>query len=318
MLSRESDAAMVRHDPSGRHLWGLLLCGAGVVLLSPDALIVRTVHTDTWTTLFWRGAFTVLGITILTAALARAERTDDPSIGRKAGGSPTWHRALAGLFFAAATIAFVTAVRRTAAANVFVIVGAGPLVAAFLGRAALKEPVPPRTWVASGAVTAGLAWIFSGSLDRGGLDGDLLALAGSVCFACYLTVVRHARPADMTPAIGVGGGIAAAAALLAGADLAPRPPDLALLALLGCVVLPVSLSLTTRAARYLQAPEVGLVTRLESLLAPLWIWLAFEEVPPPDVVAAGVLVLTAVGTHSALALRRPPRTSPASGRDPSP
>ena len=48
-------------DPSGRrdHLRGLALCAIGVVVISPDALIVRSVDADAWTTVAWRGIFTV-------------------------------------------------------------------------------------------------------------------------------------------------------------------------------------------------------------------------------------------------------------------
>jgi drug/metabolite transporter (DMT)-like permease len=56
-------------------------------------------------------------------------------------------------------------------------------------------------------------------VGQGDVDGDLLALAGATCFAGYLTVSRAARPADMTPAIGIGGAGAALAGLVAGGIL---------------------------------------------------------------------------------------------------
>jgi drug/metabolite transporter (DMT)-like permease len=130
--------------------------------------------------------------------------------------------------------------------------------------------------------------ILGGSLGRGEIDGDLLALAGASCFAGYLTISRAARPADMTPAIAIGG----AGAALAG-----------LVALLGIVILPVSLTLITRATHHLPAPAVNLIALLETVLGPLWVWLALGETPSPEVLAGGVLVVGAVTIHSALALR---------------
>ncbi len=277
------------------HVRGLVVCAMGVVVISPDALIIRAVHTDAWSTVCWRGIFTAIGTLVVLAVLAPGQ---GPRAWRPAGS-----HLFAGALFAAASVAFVFALHRTDAASVLVIIAAGPLIASVIGRVFLHEPAPARTWLTGGAVVAGLAVIFGGSLGRGEIDGDLLALAGASCFAGYLTVSGAARRADMTPAIAIGGVGAAIAGLVAGADLTIGAGDLLLLALLGMVVLPVSLTLITRATHYLPAPEVNLIALLETLLGPLWVWLAIGEDPSPEVFAGGVVVVGAVMVHSALSMR---------------
>jgi len=295
-LAKGAAAHANRHPD---HVRGLVLCVAGIVLISPDALIIRAVEANAWSTLFWRGAFATAGIAALIAMLGR--------IGGAGWGAPrgaTWRALLLGaVLFAGATISFVTALHRTEAANVLVIIAAGPVFAAAFERAVLREPVPLRTWVTTVAVLVGVAWTISGSLRRGDLDGDAVALVGSICFAGYLVAARGARPADLTPAIGIGAAASAAVALMTGDVLRPSPADLVLLAGLGLVILPVSLALTTRATRYLPAAEVSLVSLLETVLGPLWVWLALGEVPSSEVLAGGALILGAVTVHSALALR---------------
>ncbi len=282
-------------DDRRNHLRGLLLCAAGVIVISPDALIIRTVRTDAWSTVCWRGIFTVVGTLVMLAALSPGH---EPRAWR-----PTRPQVFAGALFAAASVAFVSALYRTDAASVLVIIAAGPLIASVLGRMFLHEPAHVRTWLTGAAVLAGLIVIFGGSLGRGELDGNLLALAGASCFAGYLTISRAARPADMTPAIAIGGAGAALAGLIAGADLTIGTGDLLLLAMLGIVILPVSLTLITRATHHLPAPEVNLVALLETLLGPLWVWVALGETPSPEVLAGGLLVVGAVTVHSLLALR---------------
>lgn len=284
-------------DPSGRrdHLHGLALCAIGVVVISPDALIVRSVDANAWTTVAWRGIFTVVG----TVALLRFLRPVD---GHRSW-RPTGPHVFAGALFAAASIAFVSALDRTDAASVLVIIAAGPLIASVLGRVVLHQRAAARTWLTGIAVVAGLSLILGGSIGQGDLDGDLLALAGATCFAGYLTVSRAARPADMTPAIAIGGVGAAIVGAIAGADVSIGASDLLLLALLGIVILPISLTLITRATRHVPAPEVNLVALLETLLGPLWVWLVIGERPSAEVLAGGVLVVGAVTIHSALALR---------------
>ncbi|MCD6022140.1 MAG: hypothetical protein K0R20_1850 [Actinomycetia bacterium] len=290
-------AERVVRGASGRreHLRGITLCAIGVVVISPDALIVRSVEADAWTTVAWRGIFTAVGTVALLLLLRpgiapRARRLTGPHL-------------FAGALFAAASIAFVSALDRTDAASVLVIIAAGPSIASVLGRVFLHQRAAARTWLTGLGVVTGLTLILGGSVGQGDVDGDLLALAGATCFAGYLTVSRAARPADMTPAIGVGGAAAALAGFVAGADPWIDARDLLLLAVLGVVILPVSLALITRATHHVPAPEVNLVALLETLLGPLWVWLAIGERPSAEVLAGGVLVVGAVTIHSALALR---------------
>src|SRR5687768_8922912 len=101
---------------------GLLLCALGVIVISPDALIIRTVHTDAWTTVCWRGIFTLVGTLVMLVAL-------HPGAGRGTRILPTRPHLVAGALFAAASVAFVSALDRTDAASVLVIIAAGPLIA---------------------------------------------------------------------------------------------------------------------------------------------------------------------------------------------
>lgn len=296
-------AALVRGadgTSAHEHLRGLLLCASGVVVISPDALIVLSVHVDAWTTIFWRGLFTAVGTLVLLGVTALLRGHDR---GRHTGPRLAGPHVAAGALFATASVAFIWALDRTGAANVLVIIAAGPLIASVLGRLFLGEAAPARTWVAGAGVVAGLAVIVGSGLGQGRADGDLLALAGATCFAGYLTISRAARPADMTPAIAVGGVGSALAGLVAGADLSIGAGDLLLLLLLGLVILPVSLTLITRATHHLPAPEVNLIALLETVLGPIWVWLALGEAPMAAVVVGGLIVLAAVTIHSALALR---------------
>jgi drug/metabolite transporter (DMT)-like permease len=295
-------AVQARRAVRATRVRGALLAGAGVLVISPDALIVRAVDADAWTAIAWRGVFTAVGALALVAVPGSI--ADAP---RASGG----RYALAGGLFAAASVAFVTALYRTDAATVLAIVAAGPLIAAVLARFAGEVPAP-RTWAAAGAVVVGLAVIVATDGVRGRLDGSLLALAGAACFAGFLTVARTARPADMTLAFAVGGALAAAAGFVAGADPTVGVRDLILLGLLGLLILPASLFLIARATRHLPAPEVGLILLLETLLGPLWVWAALGELPDAPVVAGGIVIVAAVAAH-ALAARRAAGPEPAQG-----
>lgn len=85
--------------------------------------------------------------------------------------------------------------------------------------------------------------------------------------------------------------------------LALSTPDVLVLVFGFGISLPVSLSLITRGPRYLAAPEVGLVLLLETVLGPLWVWLALGEQPTSRVALAGVVILATLALTSLASLR---------------
>ncbi len=111
----------------------------------------------------------------------------------------------------------------------------------------------------------------------------------------------------------------AAAALAAGLgaviSLGPAAPsaatgrDLALLAVFGIGQLGVGLLLFTTGARLIPVAEASLIAVLESVLGPVWVWLAIGERPGVFSLAGGVVILLALVTHTAADLLWPPRAA---------
>ena len=279
------------------HLKGLILTVAGILVLSPDSLLVRLIATDVWTLLFWRGLLMAIGVGIGLALIYRGKLPRACyRIGRRG-----W---LAGALMGAGTLLFVQALSRTSVANVLIIIGVGPLYAALLGRVFLKEAVALRTWLAIGAALTGIWVTVSGDLSHVRFSGDLCAGLAALCQACYLTVLRSAREVDMTPTVALGGLLAALCAWPLAAPLALTPSDVLFSGLLGLVVLPVSLVLIALGPRFLSAPEVSLVMLLEIVLGPYWVWLVLGEEPGGRAFVGGAIVLITLIFHSLAGLRR--------------
>jgi len=70
--------------------------------------------------------------------------------------------------------------------------------------------------------------------------------------------------------------------------------DLLALAALGAGQIGLGLVLLTLGARLIPAAQVGLITLLEIVLGPLWVWLAYDERPGTATVAGGAVVVAAV------------------------
>jgi drug/metabolite transporter (DMT)-like permease len=283
-------------DDFDNHRKGLLITALGVLLLTPDSLLVRLIATDPWTMVFWRGSLLMVAL-LAFQALARRGRLVGPfrAIGR-AG-------LLVAALFAASSVLFVFALAHTSVANTLIIVSAAPLFAALLSRFFLAEPVPLRTWVAILVSFAGLLVVVAGDLGSGGLAGNLAALGTAFAVAGTTTTIRHARSRSMLPAMTLSGGLSALIAAPLAAPLALDAGQGGYMLLLGLLVLPLSFALLIRGPRYIPAPEVNLLLLLETVLGPLWVWLVISEQPSRMAWIGGAVVVAALMGHSALALK---------------
>ena len=208
------------------------------------------------------------------------------------------------MLLAGSFVMFILAITRTSVANAVVLQSAAPLASALLGRVFLGERLAPPTLLAIGAGIAGVGLMFAGALGGGDFVGNMLALGVAILFGGNIVVVRAARSLDLVPATVLAGVFALVATLpLAKLD-APSVFDFGLLAAMGSLQLGLGLFLFMRGAPYLTTAQVGLLTLLEVILAPIWVWLAFSEVPASLSLTGGAVVLAALVAHSALSLRR--------------
>jgi drug/metabolite transporter (DMT)-like permease len=283
------------------HLRGLAITTAGVLVITPDSLLVRLIETDVWSLLFYRGLFVALA---LSAFISIRFRREMPSFIRAVG----WVGVLAGCFSAVSNILFVLSLTLTTVANTLVIVSAAPLFAAVFSRVVLKEAIAPLTWLAVLVVFIGIVAIFSGSFGRGSLIGGICAIGAAFFFAGHLTSLRYKKGTNMLPAVALGGLFTALAVFPLAAPLSVNSLDLALLAVMGFVMLPIALGLIALGPRLIPAPEVGLLVLVEAILGPYWVWLVINEVPAVQTISGGVLILGTLVVHTAYMLRR--ETSP--------
>lgn len=286
-------------DSAADPVKGLTLAVLGILILTPDTVLMRMVGADAWTILFWRGVLMTVGYVGLLALRYRSGcLAAFAAIGT--------HGALVTALFALNTILFVVAVATTTVANTLVIMSAAPLFAALIGRVFLGERPPLRTWIAIAIAICGIAVIVGDGLSVGTWMGDLIALAAAVALGAHFVLVRAARPVDMMPAVGLSGLLVAAVALIAADSLALTPVQFGWMALLGLLILPVSFGLLTLAPIYLSAAEVGLVVLLETVLGPLWVWLVLGEEPSGHALIGGAIVITALVMNFVLKRRSLP------------
>jgi drug/metabolite transporter (DMT)-like permease len=284
-----------------RHAKGLMITASGVLIISPDGLLTRLIETDHWNMIFWRSLLLSFGMWLMVS-LTKPNRVWQQY--RTVHGP--------GLFMVAAyslgTVSFIFAITHTSVANTLIILSSTPLFAALISRVILGEKIQPRTMLAILMVAVGIAVIASGSVNgdvatQAGLMGDLAAIAGSFFLACGLTFVRRFPRTSTFAAISCGGLLTALLMLPLASPLAISQADLGYLLIMGLYVVPIGTALLYIGPRYIPAAEVGLLLLLESILGPVWVWLALAERPGVYTLAGGAIVLLTLAINTVWALR---------------
>lgn len=273
----------------------MILCAS---LWSIAGLLMRASSvTNGWEASFWRSAF--LAAVVGALLLARSGRKVFPGI--LAMG---WPGLVSGLAWATMFTCFMLALSLTTVANTLFIIGFLPFCAALAGWIALGERVPRRTWAAMAAATAGIGIMFHDAFRTGNLNGSLIALGVPLAAAVNYVAVKQGRGrVDLIPALALGGALSALIALPFALPITADGKDLALFGALAVfqLAIPGILYMVVAVPR-LSAAEVGLLSLIEVILGPLWVWLARGEEPAAAVLAGGVIVVTALAVNESIGL----------------
>jgi drug/metabolite transporter (DMT)-like permease len=204
---------------------------------------------------------------------------------------------------------FIIALNHSSVANVLFMQAIAPILAAALGTL-LGEPVQRRTWIAMAVAVLGVALMVGGP-GRPPPLGFGLSVLMSVSFAGLIVITRHRRDVSMAPATCLSQVVVLVVAAPFASAGSASGRDLGLLVALGVGQIGLGLVLLTIGGRLIPAAEVALITLLEIVLGPLWVWIFLSEQPSAATLAGGAIVLGAVaiqarGTPAAEAPVPPP------------
>ena len=286
---------------------GLLLTVSGVLVFSPDGLMLRLIGADGLTLTAWRGC--LAGLVILLGSALLYGRGVWPVM--RTGGS-------IGLLLvalnAASMFTFNMAITKTSVANVLVIFAIVPMLTAVMARAFLRERLKSDTAVAVPFAVLGVLIVAAGATGGGEMRGLLYAILNAVAIAGFFVAARHLSGQSAIPFVGAGYLVAGLATLPFASASDLTVTQFGLLLANGLVLQPLAIALISMGPRYLPAPEVALITLLETILGPLIVWLVLAEDPGPYTLVGGAIMILTLSIHSALRLARFGRRLPRAGQ----
>jgi drug/metabolite transporter (DMT)-like permease len=282
---------------------GQLFVVLAAIAWSTAGVLQRELSVDTATQLAGRALFAALALTVFVAFLSRGRIV---AAFRSIG--------VAGLGVAATTATasgmFIVALNHATVANVLFMQAASPVAAALLAWAFFGETISRRTGLAMAIALAGVGLMVGGP-GSGGVLGVTASLVMMLAFAVSIVIVRHRRDVSMLPAICLSQVLVVAVAAPFSHPGEGTGKDLALLVLLGVGQMGLGLAFVTMGARLLPAAEVALITLLEVVLGPLWVWISISEQPAAAAIAGGCVVILAVILQATEKTRAATTPSPA-------
>jgi drug/metabolite transporter (DMT)-like permease len=278
--------AAVALEGSRRQRRGQIYVALAAVAWSSAGVLQRQLTLDTPTQVSGRAAFA--GVALL-AYVAVVERGRVVQAFRSVGVAGI----AVALCVATASGSFIAALNHTSVARVLFILAVAPVLAALLARVTLGEPITRRSAGAMALALAGVA-LMLGSPGEGSLAGDGLALLTALAFALMIVITRWRQDVSMAPAACLSQAILVAAFLPFASPSEIGGDDLGWLAALGIGQIGLGFALLTVGARLIPAAQVGLITLLEVVLGPVWVWLALDERPSTLTLAGGAIVIAAI------------------------
>ena len=275
---------------------GTLLAFIGVMIITPDTLLIRLISLDTWSALFYRSLLPSVALFVGYIILFRGKTLND-----------FYNMGIPGvinaLFILFSNITFIFAVANTNVANALIMISLIPLAAALFSAIFLNERPLLLTWLCMIACLITIIFIFYESYEMGRFLGDFFGLLCALSMGASLTVMRRYNHINFVPSYIFAKFLTALVALPFATTLAIGGFDL-LFSSLMIITVGVSFLFITIAPKYVTSPEVGIFFLLETAFGPLWVWFFIAEEPTRNTLIGGSIIVFIIFIHSLIMIRR--------------
>ncbi|MBT5984779.1 MAG: DMT family transporter [Thiotrichales bacterium] len=278
------------------HLKGLLIAFFGVLVLTPEGILVKLANSDSFTILFWRGLFLTLSILIILLISYRSNALNQiKGIGKEG--------LLIGCLTGFGGTTFILAIHYTTLAKTLVIISASPLMVALVSFILLGERPRLFTWLAMLIVFSGIYIVMSGDTSGLNLKGSLFALASVTSGGFSFTLLRKYKEVNMVPAMAINGLFITFVGLFFADSLSLSSQAMTYI-VISSVLVAISFSLITIAPRYIPAPEVAIFFPMGTVIGTVLAWLILKEELSNNAVFGGVVVILTLFIHSIYSARQ--------------
>ena len=276
---------------------GLALTSLGVFIMSLESLFIKFTTISPFLFSFYIGIFMFISM-ISTfifkekAVLKKALTTNLPML------------IVCAILMGTSNIFFITAVKTTTVANVVIIFSTAALFSALFAYLFYREKITKNIIVASFFMFVGLFIIFNDKLEIGSIEGNIYALLCTAFFATSYVILSRYKDMDRFILTAFSGLALSMIAFFFCDDLSIDFKTLAVVMIMGLLISPISRVFLGNGAKYISASEVSLLMIIETIMAPVWVWIFLNEVPSSYTFIGGSIIVATLIVNSLYTLKK--------------
>jgi DME family drug/metabolite transporter len=203
----------------------------------------------------------------------------------------------AGVIIGLMFCSFIVALSETTAAFILFFQALSPVAAAICSWFLLRERMSRDAWLATVGAIVGVGVIISGGVGSAAVWVIPIVIFIPIGFGFYTTMIRMGDDIDPSVPVIVAGitalGLSLGATVINGGFHA-NSHDHLLALFAGIFLLGLPLPLFNWANRAVPAPDATLLLMSEVVLAPVWVWIFYEENPSSSTLTGGAVILASV------------------------
>lgn len=187
---------------------------------------------------------------------------------------------------------YVLATKLTTAANAVLLQYTAPVYVALLSGWLLAEKTTTRDWITIFFVFGGILFFFVDKVTSGGLLGNMCGVASGVSFAAFTISIRNQRDGSPYGSILLGNLLTFLISLFFWQSSFFTVANLTAITTLGAIQLALPYILYVSAVKHVKALDATLITSIEPILNPLWVFLFMGETPGFYAMVGGLIVIS--------------------------
>ena len=279
---------------------GLALTSLGVFIMSLESLFIKFTTISPFLFSFYIGIFMFISMSI---SFIFNQKTQSMNIKEILSKSP-FILIVCAILMGSSNIFFITAIKITTVANVVIIFSTAALFSALFAYLFFKEKITKNIVIASLFIFIGLFIIFNDSLEMGSLEGNIYALLCTALFATSFVLLSKYKEMNRVILTAFSGLALSIIAFFFCDEFYIDFKTLIIVMTMGLLISPISRVLLGTGAKYINASEVSLLMIIETIMAPIWVWIFLDEIPSSYTFIGGSLIIITLIANSLYTLKK--------------
>ncbi len=202
-------------------------------------------------------------------------------------------------FYAVVLITFVMATKTTTAANAIFLQSTAPIYVFIFEPMINKTSYRRIDLITIIACMIGMVLFFTGDISPGHLEGNIIALISGLAFASFFLGMKKNKPEFQLSSIFYGNIIVSIVTIPSLFTIEQLVfSDVWMVTYLGVFQIGLAYAIFTYGLKRVYAIEASLISLIEPVLNPVWVYIGYGEIPAFMAIVGGIIIITTISVRT--------------------